>query len=200
MIGVVVGTFGSEEWMNKGVETCNSLSNQTLLHKSVAVHGESLMDARNRGAEYLIDTYDVDWLCFLDADDSLDPLYLEKMQQKVEDRDNGDFLIQPSTVLAVDGVQIGEAQLIPKKPILDQNWMVIGTLVKASTFTKVGGFADWPIYEDWDLWIRCHRAGAGFTTQPEAVYIITPSTDSRNNQDRDIQVKYYNEIRNQYVS
>jgi len=201
MIGVVVGTFGSKEWSDRGRATEQTLKDQTAPCRSVHSHCnmDSLMEARNGGARYLIDTFDVEWLCFLDADDLLDPLYVEKMQEKIKSLDNGDFLIQPSSALVVEGVQVEEAHLIPRQEILSQNWMVIGTLVKASTFTKVGGFADWPIYEDWDLWIRCHRAGAGFATQPEAVYLITRSENSRNSQDRDIQVKYFNEIRKQYI-
>jgi len=198
MIGVVVGTFGSKEWEIRGEEALRSLEIQTVPYQAVHSHKNSLMEARNSGADYLINEFGVEWLCFLDADDSLHFQYLEKMEDKIKELKNVDHLIQPTTALMVDGEQVEEPYLIPAKPIQEGNWMVIGTLVKSSTFKKVEGFADWPIYEDWDLWIRCSLAGAKFATQPESTYLISRSEGSRNNQDRKIQEKYYSEIKNQY--
>jgi hypothetical protein len=44
----------------------------------------------------------------------------------------------------------------------------------------VGGWRDWPFYEDWDLFLRCWRAGASVEAIPEAVYIAHVRFDSRN--------------------
>jgi GT2 family glycosyltransferase len=77
--------------------------------------------------------------------------------------------------------------------------MVIGTAVNRSIFHEVGGFQDFDMYEDWDLWIRCMRFGCESIVQKNAIYRVHVRENSRNNQDRDKQVANYNKIRNQYL-
>jgi GT2 family glycosyltransferase len=73
--------------------------------------------------------------------------------------------------------------------------MVIGTLVPRRIFEEVGGFDDWPIYEDWELWIRCVEAGCALKTAVEAVYIVHERDGSRNNQSPEFQREIYDKIR-----
>jgi hypothetical protein len=44
----------------------------------------------------------------------------------------------------------------------DGNWLVIGCVARTDLLREVGGFRDFPVYEDWDLWLRCWLAGATF--------------------------------------
>lgn len=62
------------------------------------------------------------------------------------------------------------------------NWLVIGTLVQRQVFVEVGGFREWPLYEDWCLWQRCWKAGAEPVKVPDAVYVARVRGASRNRQ------------------
>ena len=58
--------------------------------------------------------------------------------------------------------------------------LVVGTAARAELLRSVGGWRDWPLYEDWDLWLRCYVAGATVETIPEAIYRAHVRPDSRN--------------------
>ena len=62
--------------------------------------------------------------------------------------------------------------------------MVIGTMISRAMFNEVGGFKDWPIYEDWCLWQRAVLAGAVPVKVPDAVYVAHVTADSRNRSPR----------------
>ena len=60
--------------------------------------------------------------------------------------------------------------------------MVIGTLVKRADFLRAGGFRELPMYEDWDLWIRCIANGSTPKPVHNAVYHVFVNKNSRNHQ------------------
>lgn len=62
----------------------------------------------------------------------------------------------------------------------DGNWLVVGSVARTSLLLEVGGWRDWPLFEDWDLWARCWLAGATFEAVPAAVYRAHASGNSRN--------------------
>lgn len=196
-ISVIVATYGDSEWMDKAEKAAHSAYEQSLQPANIhMVHASDLATARNLGAKKA----ETEWLCFLDADDLLDSKYLESMQESIDSIDGKDYLIQPSTMMKKDGNILKFPHLIPARNIYDGNWMVIGTLVRKDSFLEVGGFSDqWPIYEDWDLWIRCVRGGSKYITQEKAIYIVNVNEGSRNNQDPKYQKHYYDLIRKQYV-
>jgi cellulose synthase/poly-beta-1,6-N-acetylglucosamine synthase-like glycosyltransferase len=57
---------------------------------------------------------------------------------------------------------------------------VIGTAIRLSLFRQLGGFWEWPAWEDWALFLAAHRRGAVLTHVPEAVYYATVRADGRN--------------------
>ena len=57
---------------------------------------------------------------------------------------------------------------------------MIGSAVRADLVREVGGWRDFDWSEDWDLWLRCHLAGASFEPVPEAVYRAHVRLHSRN--------------------
>ena len=118
-----------------------------------------------------------DWLCFVDADDELAPGYLEAMTT----------VAKPNALLTPRVSYVSRRGTAPPRfhaeiDMRVANWIVIGTLVPRSLFRHVGGFADRPdfgAFEDWELWIRCLKAGATIIRVPDAVYVAHVERASR---------------------
>jgi glycosyltransferase involved in cell wall biosynthesis len=195
-ISIIISTFGDEHWKSLAERAYKSAKDQTIKTEVIVNHGDSLHESRNAGAE----NASRDWLIFLDADDELDPEYAENMQRSISELDSNKYLIQPATLGVVDGREDPYPVVIPSKlNILDGNWMVIGTAVNREVFMSVGGFQDFDMYEDWDLWIRCVQHGCIPIIQEKSIYRVNVRNESRNNQNRDKQISVYNKIRNQYL-
>jgi glycosyltransferase involved in cell wall biosynthesis len=195
-VSVVIGTFGDEKvWGPLAVRAERSALGQTIPAEIVRIHSDTLARARNEGAERATG----DWLVFLDADDELDPYYVEAMSlaadRAMARSDCRTFLHQPATLGVVDGVPDAEPVLIPQRPLDEGNFMVIGTMVERSLFLDVGGFAELEAWEDWDLWCRCWRAGAGFNPVPDAIYRIHVNPNGRNNVGGRLGARLVEEIR-----
>lgn len=196
-ISVICGTFGDSYWEDLADERampsadCQTLAPEETIH----LHRKTLHEARNEGAEMATG----DWLAFLDADDELDERFIEAMTAVISGLE-GDWLVRPATFgIRADGVEDAEAIVLEEVPLLQRNFMVIATLVRREQFLRVGGFVDWPMYEDWDLWLRCHFDGAQFTSAPDAIYRIHVRDQSRNTQNEKLQIATYNQIKRQYT-
>jgi glycosyltransferase involved in cell wall biosynthesis len=194
-VGVVIATYGDEHWTELARERAlPSVKAQTIKPDLfVMPHSEdSLQEARNAGAAALSE---MDWLIFLDADDTLHPQYIEKMLEGEGD------VRQPATIgVYEDGRRDAEAVVIPKKNLIDGNYIVIGALINRELFDKVGGFRDLPLYEDWDLYLRLEEVGATFGTCPEAIYEVFVKENTRNMPVRSIQERWYAIIRDEAMS
>jgi glycosyltransferase involved in cell wall biosynthesis len=194
-IGVVIATYGSNEWRQRAQIALASVESQTS-SASVVTHihhaNGSLAQARNEGA----DSLRTDWLVFLDADDTLDHHYIEAMQRHAGDEP---ALLQPATLgVYPDGREDDHAVLIPQRPLDTGNFMVIGTAIRRDQFLRVGGFKEWPLYEDWCLWIRAWQDGATFVPVSGAIYRVGVNPKSRNQAEQREQVRYFKQIRTEY--
>ncbi len=196
-VGVVIGTFG-DGWFQRGLAAWESVQAQTVSVPAIRSHGTDLQAARNVGAKDLIESRPgIEFLIFLDADDTLDPHYVEEMLKGTGD------LRQPSTLgVYPDGHTDDEPCLIEPNPedrggLLYRNHLVVGSMVRADLFFKVGMFADLPVLEDWDLWIRCAQAGAEITQVPKAIYRVGVNEGSRNSE-ANLHGRIYQQIRRKY--
>ena len=36
---------------------------------------------------------------------------------------------------------------------------MVGTVIRRVDLLRAGGFEEWPIYEDWEAWLRCRMLG-----------------------------------------
>jgi len=188
-VTVVVGTFGDESWARLAESRAiPSAEGQSLRPEVIHVHGETLHGARNQGAADAAGR----WLCHLDADDELAPGYLEAMAKGIHE------LRAPAVQYVHPGYEADPVTL-EDRDIRRLNPCVIGTLVPKKLFHDVGGFADFPVYEDWDLWLRCWRAGATIQHVPDAIYRAWVRDNSRNEPDRAVKQRTYAAIRRQFV-
>lgn len=182
-VTVIVGTHGEQAWVDLAERRAipSVPDGVPVIHS----HTDRLVTARNTGAAQA----DTEWLCFLDADDELDPGYLDAMDDGSED------LRGPSVVYVRNG-RPQPPKLWPACDLVDGNYLVIGTLVRKDLFIEVGGFRDWPLYEDWCLWQRCVLAGATVEQIPAAVYRAHVRTKSRNRAPaRSEKLRWHHEIR-----
>ena len=180
-ISVVVATYGDDEkWVELATRAVLS-ARRAGAEQVIYFHGDTLAQARNEGASQATGSH----LVFLDADDELSPGYIGAMSQAIERTkilsSAWTWLYQPATIGIVDGIEDPEPVLIPERPLHTGNFLVIGTMVQKKLFEQVGGFQEWEAYEDWDLFWRCHNAGAGVAKVPEAVYRVHVNPNGRNN-------------------
>lgn len=174
---VCIATFGHPHWQDLARERA-APSAAALEVPVVQVHGETLHDARNTALSMV----ETEWVVHLDADDELDPGYLVAMAAGTAD------LRAPAVSYVRGGRPRGA--YVPQVAghdhpcaagcLRDGNWLVVGSLVRAELVRAVGGWRDFAVYEDWDLWLRCWLAGATVEAIPTAVYRAHVRPDSRN--------------------
>lgn len=176
-VTVVVATYGGPEWVRlaweRAIPSAEALS-VPVLH----AHADTLHEARNAG----LANVKTEHVCFLDADDALEPGYFDAMA-------TSDAMLRVPSVRYVRNARLHP----PKMPrvwghehdcraecLEHGNWLVIGTVAPTSLINLVGGFRDYDLYEDWDLWVRCWKMGATIEAVPAAVYRAHVRNDSRN--------------------
>lgn len=178
-VGVVVGTYGDPDvWGPLSKRALASIEAQTSLPDDyVSVHSDSLRQARNGGAAIL----DTDYLIFLDADDELDPRYVEEMRNALSRAHDPWIIYRPSTFgIYEDGTCDGRPAMIPSTDLKRTNCIVIGAMCPKDMFHEVGGFKDYPILEDWALWRAMVAEGAIVKEVPHAIYRVHVRPQSRN--------------------
>jgi glycosyltransferase involved in cell wall biosynthesis len=188
-VSVVVATFGDRSWCDlAGRRAVPSALAQTLAPREVIPHhGTSLAQARNEAAAEATG----EWLCFLDADDELDPGYLAAMTTATGD-------LRAPAVQYVHEDHEDPPVVFDDREIREMNPCVIGTLVRRDAFWTVGGFGEWPVYEDWALFLALALRGAVIEHVPDAVYRAHVREGSRNTPTR-LSLHTYRHIRRQLV-
>lgn len=176
---VVIGTFGGDEWVRLA-ESRAVPSARALGCRVVHAHAGTLHEARNTA----LDQAATPWVIHLDADDELETGYLAGMDTAA-----------PGDVRAplVRYMQRGRAVSQPRFPRVAGhthectgeclpygNWIVVGAAVRTDLVRQVGGWRDFVWSEDWDVWLRCHLAGACVTSTRAAVYRAHIRMGSRN--------------------
>lgn len=177
-VGVVIGTYGDLTlWQDLITRAVRSVRNQTVKADSVStVHGTSLANARNTGAAAV----KTDLFIFLDADDELDPGYIQAMKETASLR-QGHFILRPATLgFYEDGSEDDEPVMIPRTDMRTSNCAVIGSCVRSETFAAAGGFREYSALEDWALWRTMMANGAELVDVPAAIYRVGVREGSRN--------------------
>lgn len=191
MISVIIATFG-DEWIANNQHKIQfalwSAKNQTLDDVEVIrTHEKSLHEARNLGAQKAKGSR----LVFLDGDDWLHERFCENI---VEPED----VLQPLTKYKdapFSAIGTAASYLEPRADLIEGNHLIVGCPVKRELFLDVGGFDDWPVYEDWALWLKMRKAGATFG-KTTGIYYVRYNFMGRNQDPRGPET--YDTIRRMY--
>lgn len=196
-VSILIGTFGEQSWAeaawSHAYPSANDADEVLVRHLPEG----TLAQVRNRLAAEATS----DWLCFLDADDDLAHGYVDAMTEVFTTLDDEFWLLAPAVSyvrhdLVIPGMRVQGLPAIPNKGRWpDMNECVIGTLVARELFLEVGGFRELPSLEDYDLWLRCVKAGARIVHVPGAVYQATVRDRSRNS-DQSV----YHELRREHAA
>jgi len=167
-VTICISTFGDESWKNLAMTRAlpSALGQASEI---VHTHAETLHEARNRGAEKATG----EWLVMLDADDELAPGYVDAILAA-----SGD--LRAPAVSWVTDHSATDPRTLADRNIETMNPCVIGTAIRRELFLDLGGFRDWPAYEDWCLYLRATRSGAVIEHVPDAVYRAWVTPHSRN--------------------
>jgi glycosyltransferase involved in cell wall biosynthesis len=156
--------------------TCRLLADLNRPRTHV-VHSErrGLPGARNFGARHAGGSY----LCMVDADDLLEPTYLERSLQALESRPDAAFA---SHWLRAFGDETWDWTPtdcgFPE--LLHANTVNGAALLRREIFDGVGGFDESMVdgCEDWEFWIRVVRAGHQGVIIPEFLFRYRRRADS----------------------
>lgn len=176
-VTVVVATFGDPWWQQLATERAIP-SAEAHGVEVIHVHANTLHEARNLGLQQVA----TEWVCHLDADDELEDGFFTHMAAA-----DGDLRAPAVAYVRKHNRQrpyvprvAGHNHDCTADCLIDGNWLVVGTVARTTLLRRVGGWRDWPMYEDWDLWQRCWLAGATVTAVPDAVYRAHWRAESRN--------------------
>jgi cellulose synthase/poly-beta-1,6-N-acetylglucosamine synthase-like glycosyltransferase len=178
-ITIAVATFGDRTWRQlAATRAVPSAERQGV--PVVHVHAGSLAEARNQALAQV----DTEWVVHLDADDELEPGYVDAMRRATEDirAPAVRYVYRPGRPDATVGIPqvAGHSHACEAGCLAYGNWLIVGAMVRADLVRAVGGWRDYPVYEDYDLWSRCWQAGATFEAVPDAVYRAWVRPGSRN--------------------
>ena len=175
-VTIAVPTFGDVSWMNLARERAipsGEAQGVPVIHR----HARDLAQARN----HVLALVETEWVIHLDADDELEPGYVEAMSRGTAD-------VRGPIARYVDGHReriwqprvFGHSHDCTGECLRDGNWLLIGSAVRTEMLRAIGGWRDFPWSEDWSTWLRCWKAGATFELIPDAVYRAHVRHDSRN--------------------
>ena len=171
-VAVVVATFGEDRWAQLARTIAAPSAEAEHPAELIVEHGPTLHQARNAGAARARS----EWLCFLDADDELEPGYLSALLAP----DVLSDLRAPAVRYVVASAPDPAPLVFASRNIAHMNPCVIGTLIRRELFEAAGRF--WPerAWEDWSLFRRAWLLGATIEHIPTAVYRVTVNPAGRN--------------------
>jgi glycosyltransferase involved in cell wall biosynthesis len=107
-----------------------------------------------------------EWICCLDADDALDPLYLEKVWLLALSG-GWDVVSSAARCFGSRSDWMGVVQDPALGGLLEENAVMTAALFRKELWRRVGGYRDFGLgadhlHEDWEFWVRCAAVGANF--------------------------------------
>lgn len=176
-VTIAVCTFGDERWKDLAAERAVPSAKAQGV-EVVTFHADVLHNARNEA----LNASD-GWIIYLDADDQLEPGYVDAMLAGTGD-------VRAPSVQRVRRGRNKRGRYMPRVwghrhecvggCLPEGNWVTVGAMVSTHLLKDAGGWQDEPIYEDWSVWLRCWKAGGDVQPCPDAVYRYWFSDTTRN--------------------
>jgi glycosyltransferase involved in cell wall biosynthesis len=174
-VTVVVATFGDETWERLADE--RAVPSAEPQAPVIRAHAENLSAARNLGLSQV----ETEWVVHLDADDELEPGYVDAMETGTADvRGPMAHYIGPGRDHIWQPRVSGHQHDCAAECLEQGNWLLIGSAVRTDLIREAGGWREYPWSEDWSTWIRCWKAGGSFELIRDAIYRAHVRPDSRN--------------------
>ena len=128
---------------------------------------QGLPAARNYGIAATASKY----VCCLDADDTIEPTYLEKSALAMEAYPGVGMVYSQARVFGSEE-RVWRAREFEFLGLLSGNYIVAAAVYRRTCWDQVGGYwtAMSPGYEDWELWIRIAAAGYRGHLIPELLF------------------------------
>lgn len=176
---IIIGTFGDESWKTLA-ETRAIPSARAQGCPVIHAHADTLHHARNTALGQVT----TPWVIHLDADDEVEPGYIQAMAipghgdvrvPMVRYMERGRAIARPRFPQVAGHQHACTADCLPYG-----NWIVVGAAARTDLINQIGGWRGFEWSEDWDVWLRCHLAGATFTRANRAIYRAHVRRDSRN--------------------
>ena len=174
-VSVVIATHGSDEWLEMGDQAAKNAALTGAKVIRVHLKSGSVAKARNAGLKQVTTEYVV----FLDADDDLDVDYFERALP------TADVLVTPirypssysATIPKVWRHQYDPAfehdGICNAECLIDGNYIHVGAICRTAAVRAVGGFKEFPVYEDWALFLAMQQNGATFGISHNSVYLAS---------------------------
>ena len=181
-VTVCIATNGDARWIHLAQERAVP-SVHALDVPVIHWHGkDDLAGARNAA----LDCVETEWVIYLDADDELEPGYVEAMAAGTAD-------VRGPIARYVQNVGqpnerwnfwqprvYGHTHDCEADCLKAGNWLIIGSAVRANMLRDIGGWKDFAWSEDWSTWLRCYKAGASFELIRDAIYRAHVDPQGRN--------------------
>lgn len=190
---VVVASYGNWYWWDLGkdraIPSIESQVNQVI---QVHLSDGTLAQARNAGLEKV----ETEYVIFVDADDELEPKYIEMMAQGTADlrgprvRYGPDAISWMPQVVGKHGRHTHRCQA---ECLREGNWLVIGTCARTELMRKVG-WKEYALFEDWAMFAEMWKNGATVEGIDGAVYLAHTRPNSRNQGDQAMKLRVFEEI------
>lgn len=151
-------------------------------------YGRGVAHARNLGANYAIG----DVILPLDADDTIEPTYLEKTIP---------LMVGGIAVVSTGMKRFGDIddEIRPRVSTRLSNNLPITSLIRRDVFYEIDGYDPEMVYEDWDLWLRILERGWGIATLNYMLFNHRVRPGTRNAMQDENQSEYRRQIRERHA-
>jgi glycosyltransferase involved in cell wall biosynthesis len=111
-----------------------------------------------------------EWIVFLDADDWLEPTYVEQAEAALARSPDIHVLVPDMTLVRGDRRPRLVRSRIPRdwRELLKRNTIVQTSFLRRELVNTLGGYDPQLDFEDWDFWVRALKAGGRFARLPGA--------------------------------
>ena len=171
-VTVIIATCGNSVWKDMGDRAIKSALATGAKVRRVHIANGTVAEARNKGLSIVKTKYVV----FLDADDALDPRYFDIKTPEVDvtattiKYQSAMTPIMPRVWTHEQYANLRHNGYCHSGCLVDGNWIHIGAIIRCEALRAVGGFREYPIYEDWAIYLAMQQNGATFGCNFKSVY------------------------------